>query len=139
MVSRAEIRPKQVDRLTRMGIPTLLYLGGEFISILIYARGMTRHRRSYAQVVSSPDLADALCSQNNDLDAKNSPSNLIGLPWSQNGILIGVRHFGELCLPNPTKTVMVKRVPSCNSLIEEEEGEVIVKSPEAVPGSCCIM
>lgn len=29
-------------------------------------------------------------------------------PWSSGGLLIGTRHFGELCRPNPNKSASVR-------------------------------
>ena len=86
---------------------------------------MAKHRKSYAHAVMM------MAEEQKEVPRPNGPA-----PWSQNGVLIGSRHYGDLCLPNPAKTVTVKRVPSRNSLRGDE---VIVKSPEAAPGSCCIM
>ena len=96
-----------------------------FFGTVYIPSGMARHRKSYAQA------AMMIAEEQKEVSRPEGPA-----PWSQNGVLIGSRHYGYLCLPNPAKTVTVKRVPSCNSLIL---CEVIVKSPEAAPGSCCMM
>jgi hypothetical protein len=51
-------------------------------------------------------------------------------PWSAEGRVVGIRHFGPMCAPNPMKSATVK-------LVEPDEPAVVVTG--APPASSCVM
>ena len=50
------------------------------------------------------------------------------LPFSKDGILIGTRHFGDMCAVNPKKS-------TCVRVVGPDEKEI----PQVMPASGCVL
>lgn len=50
-------------------------------------------------------------------------------PWSKDGVIVGTRHFGPLCQPNPRKTMTVKVY----------KPDTVTVSVVAAPASSCVL
>ena len=48
------------------------------------------------------------------------------LPFSENGLLIGTRHFGPRCKPNPMKSARVKVVGQEDVVAQEDVSRCII-------------
>lgn len=60
-------------------------------------------------------------------------------PWSDAGLLVGVRHFGDLCLANPHKSASVKLL--CPD-IETGDGVIVkteIEAAEVSAAGCVIL
>lgn len=79
------------------------------------SRQTPKQKKSYASVVATPVVVErepanpAAWADRNKFEIPDEPIiRPTKAPWSENGKMIGVRHFGPLCLPNPLKSTGVK-------------------------------
>jgi hypothetical protein len=95
-------------------------------------------RRSYADAVRRPVVRNepAICDWNElPVIPEDEVKRPAKAPWSENGLLVGTRHFGELCAVNPRKSATVRVVVPDDA----EEIQVIPAAPVGGPGSCSIL